>query len=383
MWLEVMHLLIGNAFIGLIEGWLLGIWWHLEKRTAILMMIAANYVSAWVGYWLLRTEFAIQMSRSVPPLYTVKTLLLLVAFAAYLLTIVVEYPFIYSLFRSQTHPFRRALLASWGVQTVSYVALGILFWGAGSVSIYTQTTLDPNYHEWISSPVQIVYVNTERNAVYHYQSATGTQTQLITLPVGDEIDGITLFVRQSQETRQWDLYARVYHRSLEPIEDMVIQRDFARQTAPSSISLYEQDIPVPRGYVRDLRALDHQIWQARTGFYAVEGLLLTNPQTDERLRLALETPFVRWPASHATWLPDDQIIFQLGEQICLFDRVTRKLGSILMGTSPLVVLDEKRTEQSNARDFGPLSPISTYVSRISFWWHIKGVARREERAKAT
>jgi hypothetical protein len=32
---------------------------------------------------------------------------------------------------------------------------------------------------------------------------------------------------------------------------------------------------------------------------------------------------------------------------------------------------------------GPLSPISTYVSRISFWWHIKGVARREERPKAT
>jgi hypothetical protein len=27
-------------------------------------------------------------------------------------------------------------------------------------------------------------------------------------------------------------------------------------------------------------------------------------------------------------------------------------------------------EQSNARDFGPLSPISTYASRISFWWHL-------------
>jgi hypothetical protein len=31
---------------------------------------------------------------------------------------------------------------------------------------------------------------------------------------------------------------------------------------------------------------------------------------------------------------------------------------------------EKDAEQSNARDFGPLSPIFTYSSRITVWWQL-------------
>ncbi len=44
---------------------------------------------------------------------------------------------------------------------------------------------------------------------------------------------------------------------------------------------------------------------------------------------------------------------------------------------------DEDAEQSIARDFGPLSPILAYSSRIRFWWFVKCVARREERAKAT
>src|SRR6478672_6937275 len=49
MWATMGHLFLGNALIGLLEGLLLGRLFKVPVRSAILTMIAANYLSAWVG----------------------------------------------------------------------------------------------------------------------------------------------------------------------------------------------------------------------------------------------------------------------------------------------------------------------------------------------
>lgn len=45
MWAGALHLMFGNAFIGLIEGVILALYWRVRWGRSILLMIAANYVA--------------------------------------------------------------------------------------------------------------------------------------------------------------------------------------------------------------------------------------------------------------------------------------------------------------------------------------------------
>jgi hypothetical protein len=49
MWAGMLHLTLGNALIGIGEGLLIARVFQLPKRRCIGWMIAANYLSAWVG----------------------------------------------------------------------------------------------------------------------------------------------------------------------------------------------------------------------------------------------------------------------------------------------------------------------------------------------
>src|SRR5262245_548328 len=50
MWAGALHLTIGNFFIGILEGLLLGWIFRVPKTRAVRVMIGANYLSAWLGW---------------------------------------------------------------------------------------------------------------------------------------------------------------------------------------------------------------------------------------------------------------------------------------------------------------------------------------------
>ncbi|MGE3309581.1 MAG: hypothetical protein AB7O66_06380 [Limisphaerales bacterium] len=49
VWASTFHLLIGNAIIGAFEGWLLWRYVGLAAPRRLWPLIAANYLSAWIG----------------------------------------------------------------------------------------------------------------------------------------------------------------------------------------------------------------------------------------------------------------------------------------------------------------------------------------------
>ncbi len=53
MWATILHMAIGNAAIGVLEGVLLRWLFKVSASRAIAVMILANYVSAWIGWSLL------------------------------------------------------------------------------------------------------------------------------------------------------------------------------------------------------------------------------------------------------------------------------------------------------------------------------------------
>jgi len=48
IWAQMLHLVFGNILIGLIEGLLLSKFYKTSKWKSILIMILANYASAWL-----------------------------------------------------------------------------------------------------------------------------------------------------------------------------------------------------------------------------------------------------------------------------------------------------------------------------------------------
>ena len=49
MWASALHLVFGNAIIGIIEGSLLAGMFKCSKWKSVVVLIVANYASAWVG----------------------------------------------------------------------------------------------------------------------------------------------------------------------------------------------------------------------------------------------------------------------------------------------------------------------------------------------
>jgi hypothetical protein len=88
--------------------------------------------------------------------------------------------------------------------------------------------------------------------------------------------------------------------------------------------------------VVDFRDIDKRDWEARTGFWAIEGFHAENKKTGQKIYLALETPFIQWYIGNLFLLPNDQVIFQMGSQIVIFDLKTHKIGLIAKGRGPVV-----------------------------------------------
>jgi hypothetical protein len=49
LWASAFHLFLGNALIGVAEGWLVAVLFRQKAGSCVAIMIAANYFSAWVG----------------------------------------------------------------------------------------------------------------------------------------------------------------------------------------------------------------------------------------------------------------------------------------------------------------------------------------------
>jgi hypothetical protein len=107
----ICRMLFGNLFIGIVEGFLLGEVFHLDKIRCILLMIVANYFSAWMGWSVLGRNAMSGMG---------------IAVTTYLLALLWEFPFVAFLFVRDKAWFSKAIRGSLLVQTASYAC--ILLW---------------------------------------------------------------------------------------------------------------------------------------------------------------------------------------------------------------------------------------------------------------
>lgn len=341
IWVTMLHLYIGNAFIGILEGWLLARFFRVPASRAIPLMILANYFSAWAGLLSLSPLFLKQFDVN---LYNVRYVVWMMIAVAYIATLVMEWPFVFASLWGTEKPLRRSLAASLLVQSVSYVLL-FGWYGMASVnSMFSEFTIIPPDQMTLPADVRIYYIDSQDGDVYAMELGTGQVTKVFDLNSKDDHDCLS-FDNRNSPTGFHDIVALLGSWTTDdskPIDLGVTVFDGDCPQSPDGWSLLRRRWPSPsEGTAPKLGTAVNSPWTFKAGYWALQGLSGENAATGGRMHFAMELPYFAWNVRHATHLPADQILFELGNrQICILDLNSRKIAVLCLGRGPLAQLEE-------------------------------------------
>ena len=337
MWAGMLHLVFGNALIGIGEGLLIAKLYNVRKKVMVWIMVGANYFSMFFGHFLI-----VWLSPKFEwvSLYEGWRFIWLGLLVLFILTVFLEWPFVLLGLRKQKDRFKRSFQASALVQVLSYAIIVPWYILTSGASLYTGTRLDPSLSFVTNKNAVIYFISTTDGNVYRRRIVDSKHQKVFDLSSLGEFD--RLFVSQSEKAGFWDLYAVIAAMPPKDAQKVLLMKEFETAAAPIPNETID-----PRGVhdtwlniwaATDLRCHEERDWVFNVGFWPVEGLRIRNSESGKTVRVALETPFLQWYVRNATVLPGDEVIFQLGDQICVFDRNSRKLGLITWGRGPVVVL---------------------------------------------
>jgi hypothetical protein len=339
MWTTSLHLLFGNAIIGIGEGVLLAWLFSLPERKCIATMVVANYASAWLGVLFIQETVV----DALPMDLTNEWMWFwgMVA-ATYCMTLLLEWPFIARCFRGTQDWFRRSVRASLVVQSVSYILLFGWYWLASDTSLYSRMNVVASADLSLPESVLVYFISPADGDVYKRQLTGGIKQKIFELNstnIGDR-----LFIRQSRtDSNRWDLVASVdivwpCGRYVDVLTNMMVEAVPDRSGSRTD--------PADYGKVQSLGSATNSHWEFRTRFWPKKELQARNKTTSESVRFSYETFFGAWVVRNAVHLPSDKVLFQFGDdQICAFDPVRRRVGLLWKGRGPVPVIEKANVEQ--------------------------------------
>lgn len=355
MWAGCFHLTLGNTALGTAEAWVLSRFYGVPPARAAWLMIGANYFSALFGFWItsMASSSIIQWDIFQPYLYFAPIILLLAVVALYLLTIILELPFVYLAETEGKRSWATALGRSIAVQTISYPLLIAIYALTSNVSLYTRgrILLEPNFFE--PTPAWIYFITGDGNQIARIRP-DGSEEEVMVGGV-DHTTRYRLFPRANDEGR-WDLVLKeLYARRHEEDPGRVMITSFAGHCAlphgADAESLEDRDYLYRHmRWAADFREpLDQQSLKIRNHMSYGQYMDVYREGGEKEL-LSSEAPFMALSFSNVTILPTEQVILQIGREIVLFDPETRKFATITRGESPVVAYDltpESEKESTN------------------------------------
>ncbi|MBN1346760.1 MAG: hypothetical protein JXQ73_28980 [Phycisphaerae bacterium] len=341
---RAMHLYFGNAVFGIVEGVLIAWLFKVRAGRAVLAMIIGNYVSMFAGQLALggaRAGFYETLLDGAS-IYEISDLHVRYFHGLFvlslLLTFVIEWPFcLWALKRVAGRRFVKSLGADLLAQGVTYsVLVGMAAWG-GSYQLVTEVRLDPSVVSEAGGDAKIYYLSPEGDL--HRIRLDGQGDRMIA-PLGLANNWVDLVLTQEVHGGPWALCLR------ERSEPRVLVPDLGMSVAPDCLDRRTETIGGrevamiwnrgPYTHALDYRPPDRRDWEVKIWWWF--GVLASNKKTGEQLKVALDTPLVTWRAEYGTVLPDNRVVFEMGDHLLLLDLNSRRLGAIAKGRRPIVVL---------------------------------------------
>ena len=341
MWASIFHLAFGNMLVGLLEGFLLAKIFRLPMNKTIWILVAANYFSAWVGGLFIRGAIVHHFQLDINNAWMFFWVMVLFT---YFITLVFEFPFVCLAFRGTPKWLKNSVRGNILVQTVSYVLLFGWYWLASGTSLYTQTNVVKLSEIQLPENVQIYFISDSDGNVYMMNPGETTQHKIFELKSKDSHD--RLFIRKSaSDGNKWDLIntAKLIKAKEAFIADAVPSRQDNIEKEPDTWMNF--------GHASRLGSAQNSKWYFWSGFWPIEGLHGRQVETGKQASFAFETPFGSWIIRNVTLLPDDKVLFQLGDnQICVFDPDKKQIALVAKGRGPTAVIKTDEHKQPAQRN---------------------------------
>jgi hypothetical protein len=340
MWAGMLHLVLGNALIGIGEGLLLAWLFSVPKGRSVSVMVLANYISAWLGGLFIRGAIVQTLPMDLSNGWRWFWIMVV---ATYCMTLLLEWPFVSWCFRGTPNWFRRSALATFVTQSASYVFLFGWYWMASGTSLYTQMNIVAPAELSLPESILVYFIEPASGHVYKRHLAVNDEQKVFELHAMNRND--RLFVRPSSvDPSRWDLVARLDTTHGRDVQFVNVLTNALIEAVPDWRSSHTEPPQYEGtwfsfGEVQGFGSVTNEQWKFWAGFWPVEGLRATHKTTGEQIRFSYETPFGAWTVRNATSLPGDKVLFQLGDdQICVFDPASRRVALLWHGRGPVPVI---------------------------------------------
>ncbi len=344
MWAGMLYMAFGNAIIGLLEGVILFWLFKAKPGRSIILLILANYLSAWLGMQFLKHGLvALVPSPDINDIQKLFTIAILTTFG---ITLLAELPFIMLTFAGAPKWFSKAIKGTLLTQTVSYICMFSCFYSASGTSLYTGPTVVALEEFGLPEDMHLYYIDANDGDVYTRLLNVSSDTLVYDLNSVNNIYGDYLTVLPSKANPDGvDLMAQLMGANTRDFTWITVKKDFALDAAINSQwddnrgAEYIQGTWFSFGPVAQMKAAKDSPWSFYVGFWPIEGFSAKNTDTDERIHRSLETPVVSWPVRCATQINRNTIIFQLGDdQICIYNVEKDQIALVAKGRSPVVAI---------------------------------------------
>ncbi len=335
MWASMLHLVFGNAIIGLIEGLLLAWLFKCSKRKSILILIAANYVSAWAGGFLVAGYLPSLVDITIQ---NMQSWFLTFVVVAFVVTLLIEFAFFWFALGSREHRLRRTLTATLTVNGISYVLLFGWYWIASGTSMLTGLEVVSVDKMKLREPYALYYLSNGGDHVIRMDPTDPDSKQTI-FKVTAHHRNDRLFARPRRDSG-FDLFVHLDSEDRESETESKVLEDFSEQ-APVEWRILEEHSEKAEGSWFNFGQVPaigtDSDWKFRTGFWPVEGISGENQKAGKSVHYSLELPFVAWSVRNATHISGGYVVAQLGDdQICLMDLESGRIALIARGKGPIV-----------------------------------------------
>jgi hypothetical protein len=343
----MLHLVFGNAIIGLIEGLLLGWMFKCSKLKAVLILCVANYASAWFGFFVVRflpslVEITIQ---------SVWYWFLAFLAVAFIVTLLIEFPFFWFALRSPRGSLFRSLIATVIIHGISYALLVGWYGMASRTSMMTKLEIVDAGEMQIPEPFFLYYISPEGDQVRRMNlNETGSVESIAKVAAHHHKD--RLFVRPRDGTG-YDLQVFLYAGNWQSSTEARVLEDFSGQAPVDwrfSKGISEGVEPAWFNYSPVPSIGGESDWEFQTGFWPGDGIRGKNEKTGERIHYSLELPFVAWAVRSAAHVTGDYLVAQLGaDQICMIHPESGRIALIARGKGPIVAKPKRSNHQDAAK----------------------------------
>lgn len=330
MWMGFLHLFVGNALIGVIEGLLMGIVFRSAKWKAIGIMVAANYFSAWIGYVLILSlpEYLVTVT-----LENASGWMAIFMVLAFIVTLVLELPWVslYFYWVKAQRPFKKAVLATLLVNVVSYLLLWFGCYGWISDMSLVRDLEQVSVAEMRLPPECTLYYLAEDGRTVMRLDQNGVQVAAV---------GAVKSAKYELHTRENQDGDNTYSLILDDVDST--GRD-SWSVIADNFMLYRKQRTV------DTVSVDGY----RFGRWIYTDIYGENEATGEKFSYRFDTLFIRGFIYDWAVVDGPLIIFRLEmgyslvSDICILDPVGKKIAVVARGRFPVVARGVSGVEQTD------------------------------------